>query len=60
MDAAMDGDCIRAAVADADERSGKDGTLDPDAIAATHLALHRQPRSVWTQEVDLRPFREPS
>ena len=29
--------------------------LDPDAIAATYLALHRQPKSAWTFDVDLRP-----
>lgn len=32
-----------------------DNTLDPDAIAQTYLALIRQNRSAWTQEIDLRP-----
>jgi NAD(P)-dependent dehydrogenase (short-subunit alcohol dehydrogenase family) len=32
--------------------------LDPDAIAATYLAMHRQPRSAWTWEVELRPWVE--
>ncbi len=32
--------------------------LDPDAIAATYLAIHRQPRSAWTWEVELRPWVE--
>ena len=41
----------------ADER-GPDALLDPDAIAAAYLALHRQPRSAWTQEADLRPWSE--
>lgn len=31
------------------------GKLDPDAIAATYLQIHRQPRSTWGHEVDLRP-----
>lgn len=35
-----------------------DSLLDPDAIAASFLALHRQQRSAWTQELDLRPYRE--
>ena len=35
-----------------------DGLLVPDAIAATYLALHRQHRSAWTQEIDLRPWVE--
>ncbi len=41
----------------ADER-GPDSLLQPDAIAATYLALHQQHRSAWSQEVDLRPWSE--
>ncbi|HUQ52832.1 MAG TPA: SDR family NAD(P)-dependent oxidoreductase [Gammaproteobacteria bacterium] len=37
---------------------GPDSLLEPDAIAAQYLALHRQPRSAWTQELDLRPWSE--
>jgi NAD(P)-dependent dehydrogenase (short-subunit alcohol dehydrogenase family) len=37
---------------------GPDSLLDPDAIAAEYLALHRQHRSAWTHEVDLRPWSE--
>ena len=37
---------------------GADSLLAPDAIAETYLQLHRQPRSAWTQEVDLRPWSE--
>ncbi len=29
--------------------------LKPDEIAEAYLMLHRQPRSAWTQELDLRP-----
>ena len=35
-----------------------DSMLDPDAIAAAYLALHRQPRSTWTDELALRPWVE--
>lgn len=35
-----------------------DGLLAPDAIAANYLMLHRQPRSAWTFELDLRPWVE--
>jgi NAD(P)-dependent dehydrogenase (short-subunit alcohol dehydrogenase family) len=38
---------------------GADGLLEPDAIADAYWALHRQPRSAWTHELDLRPFKEP-
>jgi NAD(P)-dependent dehydrogenase (short-subunit alcohol dehydrogenase family) len=41
----------------ANER-GPDGLLDPDAIAATYLSLHRQPRSAWAWEIELRPWIE--
>jgi len=37
---------------------GEDGLLDPDAIAQTYLQLHRQPRSAWSWEIELRPWRE--
>jgi NAD(P)-dependent dehydrogenase (short-subunit alcohol dehydrogenase family) len=37
---------------------GPDSLLDPDAIAAQYVALHRQHRSAWTQELDLRPWSE--
>ena len=37
---------------------GPDATLDPDAIADTYVALHDQPRSAWTHEIDLRPWSE--
>ncbi|WP_428267904.1 SDR family NAD(P)-dependent oxidoreductase [Haliangium sp.] len=33
-------------------------TLDPAALAEVFFQLHRQPRSTWTQELDLRPASE--
>lgn len=38
--------------------SGPDGTLNPDAIAQAYLQLHRQHRSAWTWEIELRPWVE--
>jgi NAD(P)-dependent dehydrogenase (short-subunit alcohol dehydrogenase family) len=35
-----------------------DALLDPDAIAASYLAVLKQPRSAWTQELELRPWVE--
>lgn len=32
--------------------------MGPTAIAEAYHALHRQPRSAWTHEIDLRPARE--
>jgi len=36
----------------------EDSMLDPDAIAATYLAVVNQSRSAWTWEVELRPWVE--
>ena len=35
-----------------------DGILDPEAIAENYWQLHRQHRSAWTHELDLRPWME--
>ena len=36
----------------------QDGILDPEAIAENYWNLHRQSRSAWTHELDLRPWME--
>jgi len=36
-----------------------DAMLEPDAIAETYLSVLNQHRSAWSQEVDLRPWKEP-
>jgi NAD(P)-dependent dehydrogenase (short-subunit alcohol dehydrogenase family) len=35
-----------------------DSTLDPEAIAQSYVDVLRQPRSAWSQEVELRPWVE--
>jgi len=40
-----------------DDDSGE-AKLDPDAIARSYLAVHRQDRSAWTWEMELRPWVE--
>ncbi len=35
-----------------------DSTLDPEAIAQAYIDVLRQPRSAWSQEVELRPWVE--
>ena len=35
-----------------------EGRLRPEAIAECYVQLHRQTRSAWTQEMDLRPWGE--
>jgi NAD(P)-dependent dehydrogenase (short-subunit alcohol dehydrogenase family) len=58
VDGVIDGDRARGFIANADERFGQDGMLHPDRIAEAYLMLHRQQRSAWTQELDLRPWSE--
>jgi NAD(P)-dependent dehydrogenase (short-subunit alcohol dehydrogenase family) len=36
----------------------RDGILNPDHIAETYWQVHRQERSAWTHELDLRPWIE--
>lgn len=36
----------------------EDGMLNPDGIADAYWHLHTQPRSVFTQELDMRPYVE--
>jgi NAD(P)-dependent dehydrogenase (short-subunit alcohol dehydrogenase family) len=42
----------------ASEPDRQDRRLSPDAIAETYLAIHRQHRSAWTWELELRPWVE--
>ncbi len=44
--------------ADLVDQRGPDALLAPDAIAEAYYGLHRQHRSAWTQELDLRPWVE--
>lgn len=40
------------------EERGEDSLLAPASIAELYLQLHRQPRSAWSQEMDVRPWSE--
>ncbi|RWB31740.1 SDR family NAD(P)-dependent oxidoreductase [Mesorhizobium sp.] len=42
----------------AGESDRQDRRLSPDAIAETYLAIHRQHRSAWSSELELRPWVE--
>ncbi|MET1027686.1 MAG: SDR family NAD(P)-dependent oxidoreductase [Dongiaceae bacterium] len=58
IDGGIDGDRLHKAVPEAVKQRGADGMLGIDAIAETYWHIHRQSKSAWTQEVDLRPFKE--
>jgi len=58
IDGAIDSKFIRENLPDVDAKRDEDGILSPDAIAANYVMLHKQPRSAWTHELDLRPWKE--
>lgn len=58
IDGAIDTPWIRENFGEALADRGPDAMLVPDAIADTYWALHAQPRSAWTFEVDVRPWLE--
>lgn len=58
IDGAIDSAFIRENRPDADEQRERDGLLIPERIAETYVWLHRQHRSAWTHELDLRPWCE--
>ena len=59
IDGGIDGEQLRASAPQRASAAAADGLLSPQAIAETYWQLHRQPRSAWTHELDLRPYREP-
>jgi NAD(P)-dependent dehydrogenase (short-subunit alcohol dehydrogenase family) len=59
IDGGIDGERLRTTQPARVAEKGKEGLLQLDAIAENYWHLHRQPRTAWTQELDLRPFAEP-
>jgi NAD(P)-dependent dehydrogenase (short-subunit alcohol dehydrogenase family) len=53
----IDGGIAKETDPRANER-GPDGLLDPNAIAESYLQLHRQNRTAWAWEIELRPWVE--
>jgi NAD(P)-dependent dehydrogenase (short-subunit alcohol dehydrogenase family) len=58
IDGGIDTEFIRGLRSDFDEAKAQDLVLSPDAIAAQYVGLHKQHRSAWTHELDLRPWGE--
>jgi NAD(P)-dependent dehydrogenase (short-subunit alcohol dehydrogenase family) len=58
IDGVIDGDRVNERFPQLKEQRGEDGMLSPEAIAAAYWGLHRQERSAWTLELDLRPYKE--
>jgi len=57
VDGAIDTEWIKSNFPERYE-GGPDSVLNPDDIAEAYWQLHRQPRSAWTFEMDLRPWKE--
>ena len=58
IDGAIDSNFIREIVPDVEDKRAADAILNPDHIAQNYVMLHKQPRTAWTHELDLRPWKE--
>jgi hypothetical protein len=58
IDGGINGERLRTHRPETVAKRGDDGLLGIDAIAETYWHIHQQHRTAWTQEVDLRPFKE--
>jgi len=59
IDGGIAGERLLRRAPDLIKERGEDGLLGLDAIAEAYWFIHKQQRSTWTQEVDLRPYSEP-
>jgi NAD(P)-dependent dehydrogenase (short-subunit alcohol dehydrogenase family) len=58
VDGGIAGERLLRRAPDLIKERGEDGLLGIEAIAETYWYIHNQQRSAWTQEVDLRPYKE--
>jgi NAD(P)-dependent dehydrogenase (short-subunit alcohol dehydrogenase family) len=58
VDGGIAGERLLRRAPDLIKERGEDGLLGIEALAETYWHIHKQPRSAWTQEVDLRPYKE--
>ena len=58
VDGAIEGERVRSLFPGVFEKLGENGALNTDAIAETFWRLHLQHPSAWTQEIDVRPYKE--
>jgi NAD(P)-dependent dehydrogenase (short-subunit alcohol dehydrogenase family) len=59
IDGAIDGDRIHKFAPQFVKMKGESGLLKLEAIAEAYWQLHAQHKTAWSQEIDLRPFKEP-
>ena len=58
IDGGIEGDRLLQRMPDRADKAGPDGLLKVDAIVDNYWHLHRQQRSAWSHEIDLRPYKE--
>ena len=58
VDGAIDTNFIRGIMPNVDEARAEDAILSPEEIAQNYVWLHKQQRTAWTHELDLRPWKE--
>ena len=58
VDGAVDGERVKSLFPGAVEHLGENGMLNTKAVAEIYWQLHLQHPSTWTQELDIRPFKE--
>jgi NAD(P)-dependent dehydrogenase (short-subunit alcohol dehydrogenase family) len=58
IDGMIDSAFIREQVPEVETLREQDGILAPEHIAQSYLMLHKQHRTAWTHELDLRPWVE--
>jgi NAD(P)-dependent dehydrogenase (short-subunit alcohol dehydrogenase family) len=58
VDGMIDGTFARSIATDIDALLDEDAILKPAEIARNYVWLHKQQRSAWTFELDLRPWKE--
>lgn len=59
IDGGLRGDRILKGHPEFASQRGEDGLIDLEGVADVYEMLWRQPRTAWTQELDLRTFKEP-
>jgi len=58
IDGPIDTPFIHEVLPGASELAKVQGLLEPDHIAQNYIHLHKQPKTAWTFELDLRPYIE--
>lgn len=59
VDGLINNESTKVALAEQFASRGEGGIMQPDDMAEIYWQIHRQPRTAWTFEQDIRPYAEP-